>query len=114
MPFGDTADCQSALRACVAHPAGRSLNTPEQQAITHGKGGVDLNQIRSLLLTLSIGAGEDGPRPPARPLGRLGTFDHGLKFPPPGGIKRKNADWTSHARILQVLTVVYIISRPAH
>ena len=58
---------------------------------------IDLNQIRRLLLTMPLGTGEDDPRPPDLPLGRLGSFDHGLKFPELDGIKRQNANRASHA-----------------
>jgi hypothetical protein len=49
---------------------------------------IDANQIGRLLLAVPLGAGEDNARPSDFSLGCLGSFDHGLKFPELGGIKR--------------------------
>ena len=68
---------------------------------------IDANQISRVLLTVPPGAGGDDACPPDFPLGSPGSFNHGLKFPALGGIKRKNANRAGHAFILHVNVVLY-------
>ena len=68
---------------------------------------IHTNQIRRLLLTMPVRAGEDDPRPPDFPLGCLGSFDHGLEFPELDGIKRQNANRAGHVLSLLVRFVLY-------
>ena len=68
---------------------------------------IDAHQSGRPLLAVPSGAGEDNTRPPDFPLGCLGSFDHGLKFPELDGIKRQNMNWAGHAPILHDRAVLY-------